>query len=267
MKISIGTNFHTPSFRQDVALHYFNNAKQHYSDIVNFYAFQKDISMNIPDFFKIKSLSRDSRDFVYGGIKTSPCIKDILDGLAETDCDYFVLINSDILIGKKFIDKILEDKWLGYSCSRVDVGNISNLNDPLTILRYEVAGFDAFVFNKNWYISNRDIFKEYLLGSIWFDTALNTLLKIRGQNDPFMNDFPIQIAHIFHGWGSGKKSPENDYNIKLYDSEPLDVRESWAWYYHNILINRTPTGIHFDLYPNEKEIEKKHFDKFLKNDR
>jgi hypothetical protein len=263
MKISIGTNFFKDNARQDVANHYFEVIHKKYEGIVNFYAFQKEISSNIPEFFSIEKLHRDSRDIVVGGSKSSPCIKDILDGLAETDCDYFVLLNSDIIIGDNFINKILENCWTGYSCSRVDIAPMKSVSDPLVAIRYEVAGFDAFVIQKKWYLDNKHLFKDYLMGSIWFDTALNTILKIYGQNDPFMNDYPYQIAHIFHGWGSGAPSPENEYNTKLYDSEPSIVRDSWAWYYHNILINRTPRNIHFELYPNEKNIEKTHFDKYI----
>jgi hypothetical protein len=52
-------------------------------------------------------LTRDSRDFVENGKKSTPCVKDILDGLAETNCDYMVYTNSDILFSDKFIKYIL----------------------------------------------------------------------------------------------------------------------------------------------------------------
>lgn len=263
MKISIGTNVFGNIHRQTLGLQTQSKLKQMFPDIINLYALQRTKEEIIPDTHTRILLNRDSRDFVENGKKTSPCLKDILDKLAETDCDYLVYTNSDILFSDKFIKYILNGDYTGYACSRMEIYNIKKLEDKLIPLRYEIAGQDTFVIKKDWYIKKREYIKEYLIGSIWYDTALTCILKQHGQNDPIINDYPIQIAHIHHGWGSGNPSPENKYNTKLYDSEDLQIRQPWDWYYHNILTKR-PSGFNmFELYPNEKQIEKEHFNKFL----
>jgi hypothetical protein len=265
MKISIGTNIFGKNERQTLGLETQIKLKLLFPDVVNLYALQRYKEEEIPAEFNRINLERDSRDFVYNGKKTAPCVKDIFDKLAETNCDYFVYTNSDILMSKRFIEYIIEGDgmYTGYACSRMDIHPIKSLSEPLRPFRYEIAGQDTFVIKKEWYLKNRHLIKDYIIGSIWYDTALTTILKVYGQNDSIVNDYPVQIAHIHHGWGSGLPSPENDYNTKLYESENEIVRESWAWYYHNILIKRQDGYNMITLYPNEKQIEKEHFDKFL----
>jgi hypothetical protein len=263
MKISIGTNIFGNDIKQSLGLKTQAKLKQIFPDNVNLFAFQRYNEDEIPDTHKRILLTRDSRDFVENGKKSTPCVKDILDGLAETNCDYMVYTNSDILFSDKFIKYILNGDYTGYACSRMDIYPIRSLDEEMKPYRYEVAGQDTFVMKKDWYIKNRNLIKEYLIGSILYDTALTCILKQYGNNDPIINDYPIQIAHIHHGWGSGVPSPENKYNTKLYNSEDEQLKEPWGWYYHNVLIKR-PDGFNmFTLYPNEKQIEKDHFNKFL----
>jgi hypothetical protein len=263
MKISIGTNIFGESIKQSLGLETQIKLKTIFSDNVNLFALQRSKEDKIPDTHTRILLNRDSRDFVEGGKKSTPCVKDILDGLAETDCDYLVYTNSDVLFSDKFIKYILNGDYIGYACSRMDIRPIQSLDQTMIPYRYEVAGQDTFVIKKDWYIKNRHLIKEYLIGSILYDTALTCVLKQHGQNDPIINDYPIQIAHIHHGWGSGHPSPENTYNTNLYNSEEEKLREPWGWFYNNILIKR-PSGFNmFELYPNEKQIEKEHFNKFL----
>lgn len=263
MKISIGTNIFGSDLKQTLGIQTQVKLKQLFPDNVFLYAIQRNEAEPIPDTHERKIVNRDSRDFVIDGKKTTLCVKDILDCLAETNCDYIVYTNSDIFFSDKFIKYILEGNYIGYACSRMDIYPVNALSDKMIPYRYEVAGQDTFVIKKDWYIKNRHLFKEYLVGSILYDTALTCILKQYGQNDPIINHYPIQIAHIHHGWGSGYPSPENNYNTKLYESEREELREPWGWYYHNILTKR-PSGFNmFELYPNEKEIEKEHFSKYL----
>jgi len=263
MKISIGTNIFGSDLKQTLGIETQTKLKQLFPDNVFLYAIQRNDEEPIPQSHTRKIVNRDSRNFVEGGKKTTLCIKDILDSLAETECDYIVYTNSDVFFSDKFIKYILEGDYVGYACSRMDIYPINSLSDKMIPYRYEVAGQDTFVIKKDWYIKNRHLFKEYLVGSILYDTALTCILKQYGQNDPIINHYPIQIAHIHHGWGSGHPSPENNYNTKLYESEREELREPWGWYYHNILTKR-PSGFNmFELYPNEKEVEKEHFGKYL----
>jgi len=263
MKISIGTNIFGNDIKQSLGLKTQAKLKQIFPDNVNLFVFQRYNEDEIPDTHNRMLLTRDSRDFVENGKKSTPCVKDILDGLAETNCDYMVYTNSDILFSDKFIKYILNGDYTGYACSRMDIYPIRSLDEEMKPYRYEIAGQDTFVMKKDWYIKNRSLIKEYLIGSILYDTALTCILKQYGNNDPIINDYPIQIAHIHHGWGSGQPSPENTYNKNLYDSEIKDITEPWWWFYHNVLTKR-PSGFNmFELYPNEKEIEKKHFEKYM----
>jgi hypothetical protein len=266
MKISVGTNLFGNSNRQRLGIESQCRLKQRNSEIINLYAFQKNNNENFSEMHQTRLITRDSRDFVENGKKTSPCIKDIFDGLAETNCDYFVYANSDIIFGDNFLKYLLDGNFTGYACSRMDIMPINDLRDSIVPFRYEIAGQDVFVVKKDWYLRKRNIFKEYLIGSIWYDTAITCLLKQYGQNDPIINHYPVQITHIHHGWGSGLPSPENSYNTKLYESESSKIRDPWAWYYHNILTQRTNGANMFNLFPNEKQIEKEFFDKHLIKD-
>jgi len=230
MKISIGTNIFGNDLKQNLGIQTQVKLKNLYPDNVFLYAFQRYEEETVPYSHTKKLVNRDSRDFVEAGKKTSLCVKDIFDGLAETDCDYIVYTNSDILFSENFIKYLLNGNYIGYACSRMDIHPIQSLNDKIIPYRYEVAGQDVFVIKKDWYIKNRHLFKEYLIGSIWYDTALTCILKQYGQNDPIINQ---------------------------------EITEPWGWYYHNILIKR-PSGFDmFELYPNEKQIEKEHFGKYM----
>jgi hypothetical protein len=266
MKINIGTNIFGNDIKQSLGLEPQYRLKKKYPDIVNLYAFQRKAEENISPLHETKLLTRDSRDFVEGGKKTTPCVKDIFDGLAETNCDYMVYTNSDILFSYNFIKYILEGDYTAYACSRMDIEPINSLKDKMIQFRYEIAGQDTFVMKKDWYIKKRHVIKDYLIGSIWYDTALTCILKQHGNNDLIVNDYPVQIAHIHHGWGSGHPSPENTYNTNLYDSEDDKIKQPWGWYYHNILTKRANGYNMFTLYPNEKQIEKEHFGKFMYED-
>lgn len=263
MKISIGTNIFGEDLKQALGLQTQIKLKKIFPDNVNLFAFQRSKEEKIPETHKRILLDRDSRDFVENGKKSTPCVKDILDGLAETDCDYMVYTNSDILFSDKFIKYILDGDYTGYACSRMDIYPINNLDDTMIPYRYEIAGQDVFVIKKDWYIQKRHLIKDYLIGSILYDTALTCILKQHGQNDPIINDYPIQIAHIHHGWGSGHPSPENTYNTNLYGTEDKQLTEPWGWFYHNVLTKRKDGFNMFTLYPDEKKIEKEHFDKYL----
>jgi len=265
MKIIIGTNIFGKSLKQDLALQTYATLKKKYSGIVDVYAFQfEDDTVEVPDGIVVsKSLKRSSQDFVIGGKKKAPLIRDLYDSCAEKNTDYFIFTNSDVMISNRLIDYILTEKYIAFGCSRMDIRPIKSLDESMIPYRYEVAGFDTFVMKNDWYLKNRNLIKDYFLGSIWYDTAMTTILKLYGQNDPFVNDYPVKCLHPHHGWGSGTPNPENDWNTKLYNTENKDVMDSWGWFYHNVLTKRTPSFYFFDLLPDEKKIEKEHFDKYL----
>lgn len=268
-KISIGVNYFGNCPRQNIA-------KQTHIKIANtfknvsFYNIQfKDSEENYNnnlEIINLHKLIRSSKDILPNYNKKLPFVKDIFQILAETDCEYFIFTNSDILISPKLIELVNKKDFLGMSAQRLEIHPPTSAFDELKPIRFEIAGVDAFIFNKEWYLKNSHLFDDFLLGKAFFDHCYSTVIKLYGGNEPLLNYLPPYIAHIQHQPANCIHDEGHVYNEKIYKNSVIkNLHYIWDdFILKKILPLRTPPGRYLQMFPNEKEFEQKHFSNFIK---
>lgn len=267
MKILIGTNTYKKYKRQDIAIDSYVHLSNKYNcDIVDV-QFVDENSSN----YEIRTehvLERSSLD-VTSGDKKLPFVNDILNFLSVQDYDYFIYVNSDVILTNTIIKKIINEQPKCFACSRVDIADIDSYesvsNQDITPIRYEIAGFDAFVFNTKWFSNNSGIFQDYLVGQPCWDQVYATLMRIFGDS-LFANNFPPCCFHIQHSptWQVDKHTPERIFNHKGVEDRYLDriVFNIFDNYLKTHLVRRSPAGRFMNVLSNEEEIEAEFFNKF-----
>jgi hypothetical protein len=273
MKILLTTNTFKTYKRQDIAVQSYKKLKELYPDNVDLLNIQfKDEFQGYKDSYDMPlkfALIRSSLDIVEGSTKKLPFVKDLFDVACENAEDYFIFTNSDVIINKNLIDYILEKQPECFACSRLDI--VDNLNDFSELkqkaipVRWEIAGFDTFIFKKSWYQTYSYLFHNYLLGKPEFDHVYAGIMKCFGDNTPLGNQYPPFCFHIHHGMASVMEdTPERDFNVNTLKTNPLDSVVSRLVFFnlkHN-LCRRTPWGSFLNYDDGERERERITFEAF-----
>lgn len=268
MKISIGTNYFGQNERQDIARQTHSVIQKKYPNVKMYnIQFADDAENWNPDntIENIHEYKRSSKDILPNYDKKLPFVRDGFDILSKTDCDVFVYINSDILITDRLIKYILSTPDLQATTSqRLDIKPINNLNEPILAERFEVAGFDTFIFNKQWYLKHRVLFEDFLLGKVYFDHAYAAIIKIFGGNHKILNYLPNHTAHIFHGHQSHIDDDGNFHNKKTYENSLFkNLFYIWDDFFRYFLLKRPPMGRFINMLDGEIDLEKKHFEEHI----
>lgn len=266
MKIAIGTNLFGQYHRQDLSKASLMRLKNKYSEIQLFdIQFKDEESTYIKSdgFNTLFTLGRSSKDVVPGTQKKMPFVNDIMCSISEQDSDYMVFLNSDILISDRLIKRILQDDLTAMPCSRMDIQDIKSIEEPIQAYRWEIGGFDVFVFKTEWFRKYKHLFEDFLMGRPWFDHHYAGLMKIFGNNDIIGNKNPPMCLHIFHGWAGCVPGAENDYNAKIFNnSKYTKFRYVWDDYFAQFLkLQRQPQFYFLNEAPNEAQVEKEWFDR------
>ena len=276
MKIVLGANTFGEYKRQDIAVESWRVLSKEFN--VDVYDIQfEDECKTFTNPYNLKplfNLQRSSRD-VLDTDRKLPFVNDIISCISEIDSDYFIFTNSDIIINGNLIKYIRENKPTCFACSRLDIMDISSfddLRDNIHPVRWEPAGFDTFVFKREWYMGsnststpNRELFRDYFLGQPEWDAVYAGIMKLYGNNDPIGNIYPPYCFHIKHDIQWNKPSLEREFNVSGVRSHAHDslIHSIMDYHLHSNLIKRKPYGAFLNIPSNEKEIEQKYFDKFL----
>lgn len=270
MKISIGTNYFRENSRQTIARLTHSIIQQKHECVTMYnvqFADEKESSNPDATIINLNLLTRSSKNILPKYSKKLPFVKDVFNVLASTDCDVFVYVNSDILITDNLINYIKNNPSVTTTCQRLDIDPITTLSEPIVGRRFEIAGFDAFIFNKNWYVAHQFLFEDFLLGKVYFDHAFALIIKLFGGEHPILNSFPPHIAHIMHGRESHAEDEGNLYNKFVYkNSFAKNLFYIWDNFVHKFLIQRPPTGCFLNMLDNEKNTEKDYFSKMVKKE-
>jgi hypothetical protein len=274
MKILIGTNTFGSYKRQDIAVESWLHLKTLYPDNVDLIdiQFKKDEATfeKKYDLKTVFPLRCSSKTWVHGSEKELPVVADLIVSIHREaeNYDYFIFTNSDVIIMPHLIKYIMEKKPTCMACSRLDIDNIVSFDSVkaqrVTPVRYEIAGFDTFVFEKKWFEKNMDELLRgvYFLGKPLWDVILAGKMKLLGDDTPLGNDYPPYCFHIHHGLDSvTTECPEKTW---AEDQMKHSIFDSLA---HNImfthlkmnLLKRQPWGSFMQLAPNEKEFERNFF--------
>jgi len=215
----------------------------------------------IKEYFKHEGLHKEyklRKQEIDSNNKELPCVNEIFNILASTDCDYFLFLNNDIILSNRFLKEI-EDNIECYPISRMHIHDIETLEDIPKVESYSVHGFDAFLVKKEIWLQVRNNFEPFILGRFYWDTYFFTMFNLLSKCKN-LNKLPPVCFHIEHNSTSAEKSIENYYAEDVFKRN-LIVGHLWFSYVQNILLKR-PTVNNckwYQPFPNELEIEKHHF--------
>lgn len=262
MKIAIGTNYFGQYDRQTRAKGCLLKIKKQYSEVsIHDVKFNDEHFAPSTEISTHPILTRSSRDMFPASKKRLPYINDIFDVLStETDADYFIYTNSDILISPKLIDYIKNHEDIkAMPCNRMDIYPIKSLNDNLIPYRWEIGGFDVFVLKTEWYKENRKYFEDFLMGSIWFDHHYAGVMKSL-TNDKLGNMFPPFVLHEMHNKNWSYEDPEAIYNKKQWETcKYHNMSKRWDDYFASYLKNKRKNGFVMECDDEEYQSELKFF--------
>jgi hypothetical protein len=253
MKLAIGINIFRKYDRQDHCISTLIKLSQEFPQI-NLYniTYHKDINEH-PEFTHLPLLQNQAKDLIPESTSTIPIAKDFFDILSNQDCDYFMYLNSDTLPAKKLIKLILKGEYETYAVSRHEILPLENIQDDVTAYKIEIAGFDAWICKKQWWIDNRDKFKNYIVGNhLWdVDYAITMFKNSHGKlcNKEFF------LAHEKHPIKWNDSTPEALHNARLFDQ--TSFHKQWKEFIWGNLINRQPHGQFLIPLDNEDALEKK----------
>lgn len=265
MNILIGFNTFGSYKRQNIAVESYKHLATLFPNVVSLLDVQfKDEKNTFSSPYGIDvqfSLDRSSLDVTTGGTKKLPFVNDIINALAEKNCDYFIFTNSDVIINKNLIDYILAKKPECMACSRLDIADIDSfesLKTQIAPVRWEIGGFDTFVFKRGWYEIHKHLFHDYLLGKPYFDHVYAGLMQCYGDGTPLGNQYPPYCFHIHHGIGSVLQDcPERDFNKGTFENNQLDKFMSKVIHFNlqYNLMRRKPFGSFLYYDPNEIQFQ------------
>ena len=264
MKIAIGFNLHYPlNERVDISQKsLFKLKKQFDIELLNL-DFENSNIPNLNENIKhLPVLKEHSYHYTNGSKRDLPMIHDMFNSLyeysAKNNIDYFIFVNSDIIVSDRFIKHILNTNFDTYCAARLAIGNIKTLEEePKEISHYQVAGFDAYAVKTKWWGEHKDKFPKYIYAISGWDVDYATKMKRYGECD-FCNKWPPMLFHIIHEEISSNQSPELDYNKNLLWNINKKDCDIWHDFLFNVLLKRKGSN-YWTPFENEEELERKYF--------
>ena len=250
MKLAIGVNLFGSNKRQSIAAEVLCAHAKHFTDIELFNITFKNEKNTNSQFTHLPLIRRTAADVIKDSISQKPIAKDFFDILSQQDCDAFLFLNSDILLTRKAIKLIMEQAYETYSFSRADCYEFDEPTKAVPF-RIEIAGFDGWAVNKNWWIANRDLFDDYVYAEHLWDVAF-AITMFKHSNSKLCNK-DIYIAHEKHPLNWNENSVEALHNSSLW--KKTEFHQKWHDFVFTQLIKRTPHGQFFVPLSNEEESE------------
>lgn len=251
MKIALGINIFESYPRQDRCIEVLKKIKNKY-DNINLYNITFINEKNLDtSFFHLPLLERKAKDIINNSKSNKPISKDFFDILSKQECDYFLFLNSDILISEKMIKEILNKNFETMVFSRHDIFPLNSLNDKIIPFRIEIAGFDCWCVKKNWWIENRQKFNDYIYAEHLWDVDFS--LTMFNFSNCILQNKQFFIAHEKHDLNWNETSVEAKYNSTLWEKTPY--HKKWHEFIFSNLIKRKPYGQFLEPLIDEKELE------------
>lgn len=252
MKISIGINIFGSNKRQTLAIECLKILKEKNTNVELYNISYSNELISTEGFVDCPMLTKTSFEYTKNENKTKPIANEFFDILSKTDCDYFLFINSDILLSQKAINLISNGRFDSYIFSRHEIEEIDSIKTPLVPYKIEVAGFDAWAVKKNWWIENGNKIPTCIYSEVAWDNIMSMGLY-QNSNATLCNK-EFYIAHISHPIKWSRETPEGSFNMKTWLSMPIAPK--WDYYMQAVLFRRTPFGKYISPLENEVELEK-----------
>jgi len=255
----IGVNLFKPNIRQELCIQSLVKLQRQYPfiDLVNLQFASGEDLYEDPRIPTKQCLTKMSKDIV--GDKTMPIVKEFFDSLSDMGYPAFCFTNNDIIISNRLIELFLNSDYDCYPVSRLAIEPIESLDDKIVGSHYQAVGFDTYIIKTNWWKDHYNMFRDYIAGQPQWDVAFATIMKLYG-NTLLVNDWPPKIFHIIHEapWTTtAKDTPENKWNLSLFNGVDKKYADIWWRYVYNVPLKR---GYNYWYpLPNERELEDKYF--------
>jgi hypothetical protein len=250
MNIAVGVNIFGRCRRQDLAITALKRQAEKFPNL-KLYNITFENEQNFePDFIHLPLLKRRARDIVRNSESEKPVSVDFFNILSGQGCEYFLFLNSDIVLTSRAIVLMMTGGFETYSFSRADCFEFHNL-DAIIPFRIEIAGFDAWAVSTQWWVGNSHLFQNYIYAEPLWDVAFATTM-FKNSKSKLCNK-EIFIAHEKHAINWSEGSVEAKYNSDLW--EKFGASENWRKFIFENLIKRQPYGQFFNPLPNEEELE------------
>jgi hypothetical protein len=253
MKIAIGINIFGENKRQNFCIDVLKKIKSKFKNVLLYNITFKDESNKDSDFIHLPVLNQRANNIITGSISKKPTTKQFFDILAHQESDYFVFLNSDILLSPKFINLILKQEYETYCVSRYDTLPIDSI-DKIIPYRIEIAGFDVWAVKTNWWKDNNQYFDDYVYAEHLWDVAYT--LTMYNHSSCLLCNKTFYAAHEKHDLNWNENSLEAKYNSSLWEKSPYGL--NWKKFIYENLIKRPPYGQFLEPLYNEIDLEKKY---------
>jgi hypothetical protein len=214
----------------------------------------------IREYFKHEGLQNEynlKKNDIDTNTKKLPIINEILDVLSETDCDYFLFLNSDCILTPAF-NKLQIENFDSYSLCRANTDDkINSLSDSVELEAISVHGVDGLLIKKDVWLSVRNNFEKFIIGRFYWDSYFSSKLKLLTKSK-YLNQSPFLLLHENH-------SNRDDMHIENYYAEDIfkrDILTSHLWFkFANYLEQRKTKGKAkwFIPLPDENKVEESLF--------
>lgn len=254
MKLAIGINIFKEYERQEHCINALTKLAKQFSEIKLYNITFRKCESKYPQFKHLPLLKTHAHNIIPESKSTIPIAKEFFEILSQQDCDYFMYLNSDVLPSARLIKLILKQEYETYVVSRHDVLPIKDINDNIVPFRIEIAGFDAWACKKDWWVQNKHLFKEYIVGNHLWDVDY-AITMFRNSNGKLCNK-EFYLAHEKHPLNWNDQTPEALHNSKLF--QQTSFHQKWHDFIYKNLVYRQPPGQFLTPLPNEEELEQKY---------
>lgn len=238
--IAIGINIFSEYKRQQLCIDSLKRLQNKYNN-VKLYNIQLAGSYNIdiyPEFETIYNTGRLAANTIPGCNMQMPMVRDFFDALAETNNDYFIFLNSDIILTSKIIKYLNDNDVDSVSMSRLAINDIDSIDDTnITHSHFQIAGFDVWAVKTSWWLENRQYFPDYIYAISAWDVDYSARMMVLG-NSKFDIEFPPGCYHIIHPEKSHDDTPERKHNIDLFFQKNKPLCDAWHKYLHTMIDRR-----------------------------
>jgi hypothetical protein len=238
--IAIGINIFGNTKRHQLCIDSLVRLKNKHEN-VNLYNIQQQSQRNVeihPLFETIYDNGRTAVNSVEGCSMRMPMVKDFFDALAETNNEYFIFLNSDIILTSKIVKFINANDVDTVSMSRLAIKDIDSLDDAnIEHSHFQIAGFDVWAVKTSWWLENRMYFPDYIYAISAWDVDYGARMMVLG-NSKFDIDFPPGCYHIIHPEKSHDNTPERAYNMKLFFQDNKLLCDAWHEYLYSMIDRR-----------------------------
>jgi hypothetical protein len=260
--ILIGTNTFLKNSRQDLCIESLKRLKKLNSNVDICLVQQPEDEIQYSDIEVLKTLNRDSSQLVNTD-KKLPFVNDIFNTLADHSSDYFIFCNSDIILSQQLINKIVntESSFEAFGISRIDIPVITSLSESFVPLRMEPAGFDCWVVSKQWWLKNKNLFKDYFLGRPFFDVHYTMIMLLNTKSDIHISNEQL-IYHIKHSSPAFVRDECYLFNETQTNKFYADQEIVWGNISNNTFLKRQDYGRFLNFGVNEtafiKQVKNSH---------